>query len=337
MKAKQTQRKTTGRIAKNPASPRTATKTKRTVSSRVVMKPKVIRAKVKKHAKKMLVPHKENEFRPHIIRVHGLVAVLAIALLAQIVYGFLTTGQLSVLGRVSDISSVELLKDTNQARREKGLGALQVNNELSSAALLKAQDMFKHNYWAHTSPTGVEPWKWLGDAGYNYSYAGENLAKNYPTAAATVDAWMNSESHRANILNGHYVDVGFAVVDGTLDGQNTTLVVALYGAPATEAVASAETAGDRQGVHFVAPATAGGSSNPLSYFGVAVLSLSPVTTAMLGLMAVVAIVGAVAHHYRRKLPKSWRQNWKKNHGMYTFWGMIALGVMIILATGGGSI
>lgn len=337
MKAKQTQRKNTGKITKKAAPKQTRARTARGIASHVVTKPKTVRAKVKKHAKKILVPHKENEFRPHLIRVHGLVAVLVIALLAQIVYGFITTGHLSVLGRVSDISSVDLLKDTNIEREKQGLTPLRMNDALSSAALLKAQDMFKYDYWAHTSPTGVEPWKWLGDTGYNYSYAGENLAKNYPTAVATVDAWMNSASHRANILNKQYVDVGFAVVDGTLDGQNTTLVVAMYGAPVAATITSAEAPVDAQGVRFAAPATVSGNTNPLSYFGVAALSLSPVTIAVLGMLAVVAIVGAVAHHYRRKLPKAWRQNWKKNHGMYTFFGMIILGALIIFATGGGSI
>ncbi|MFS8119533.1 MAG: CAP domain-containing protein, partial [Microcoleus sp.] len=51
----------------------------------------------------------------------------------------------------------------------------------------------------HVSPTGVQPWVWINDTGYNYDTAGENLAKNYPSTQATVDAWMASPVHRANI------------------------------------------------------------------------------------------------------------------------------------------
>ena len=79
------------------------------------------------------------------------------------------------------------------------------------------------------------------------------------------------------------------------------------------------------------------NQKPFEYFGSAIQSLSPVTVIVLILFAVVAAVGVAAHHYRKKLPKSWRQSWKAHHGMYTFIGMISLGVLVILATGGGTI
>src|SRR3990167_10231633 len=78
-----------------------------------------------------------------------------------------------VLGYASDISVSELLDYTNQRRAEAGLGPVTLNSKLSSAAQFKANNMFKENYWAHTSPSGIEPWKWILDAGYDYSYAGE--------------------------------------------------------------------------------------------------------------------------------------------------------------------
>ncbi|MDB5180333.1 MAG: hypothetical protein JWO54_91 [Candidatus Saccharibacteria bacterium] len=296
-----------------------------------IKKPQTVRAKVTHHAKRILVPHKGNNFRPHLIRAHGLVAVLIIAILAQTVYSFTTAGNFQILGRTSDIQTVDLLIDTNKERQADSLGDLKLNDQLSQAAFLKAQDMFTHNYWAHTSPSGVEPWKWFGDTGYNYSVAGENLAKNYPTADATVDAWMNSTSHRENILNGKYVDVGFAVVDGTLDGRATTLVVAFYGAPVTFAAVQGAT----EPVSFSTPKQQG--SNPLEFFGSALQSLSPVTIAILAVLAIVAIVGAAAHHYRNQLPKAWKKSWRLHHGMYTFIGTLMLGILIIIATGGGSI
>ncbi len=317
--------KTTQKQSKNTSRARTT-----------VTKP--VSKRVAHHARTLLVPHKTNDYRPHLIRLHGIIAVLVIALLAQVVYGFATTGQLSVLGRAADISTAELLVDTNKERQDQGLSTLTLNDQLSQAAYLKAQDMFANNYWAHVSPSGVQPWKWFGDVGYNYSVAGENLAKNYPTAPATVAAWMGSETHRANILNGAYNEIGFAVVDGTLEGQSTTLVVALYGTPATAAAVEGQVEGSTvQPGRFAVSTVSDGSTGPVTYFGSALLALSPVTIMVLGLLAVVAIVGVAAHHYREKLPKTWKKSWRLHHGMYTFVGMISLGILVILASGAGQI
>ena len=284
-----------------------------------------------------MVPHKGNHYRPHLVRLHGITAVLVLAVFMQLAYGLFTSGRLEVLGRVSDISSAELLADTNTERVKDSLPSLKINDELSKAAFLKAQDMFANNYWAHTSPTGVTPWKWLGDSGYNYDVAGENLAKNYPTSQATVDAWMNSETHRANILNGKYQDIGFAVVDGMIDGRNTTLVVAYYGAPATvAAVEGASDATNDAQVVYAAPIEQG-IGNPLTYFGSAIQSMSPATLGGLTLLTLVGAVAVAAHHYRQKLPVAWRKSWKLHHGMYTLIGTVGLALVIVLATGGGQI
>ena len=284
------------------------------------------------HLRRALVPHKGNHYRPHLVRLHGITAVLVAALFIQLGYGFFTAGRLEVLGRVSNISASELLTDTNAERAADGLENLKVNEELSQAAFLKARDMFANNYWAHTSPSGVTPWKWLGDAGYNYDVAGENLAKNYPTAKATVAAWMNSETHRANIMNDKYQDIGFAVVDGMLDGRDTTLVVAYYGTPASAAVEG--TATERS--VFAAPVS-NSVGNPLTYFGSALQSLSPATLGVLALLSIVAMVAVGAHHYRNKLPVAWRRSWKQHHGMYTLMSVVGLALVIIFATGGGQI
>lgn len=287
---------------------------------------------VRKHLKHALIPHKGNHYRPHLVRLHGITAVLVLALFIQLGYGFFTSGRLEVLGRVSNISVSELLTNTNEERAKDGLPALNVSEELTEAAFLKARDMFANNYWAHTSPTGVTPWKWLGDAGYNYDVAGENLAKNYPTADATVAAWMNSETHRANIMSQRYQDIGFAVVDGMLDGRDTTLIVAYYGTPASVAVE-----GSNIERAVFAPPVSNSVGNPLTYFGTALQSLSPATLGVLAMLTIVAMVAIAAHHYRRKLPKAWRQSWKQHHGMYTLGLVTGLAVLIVFATGGGQI
>jgi hypothetical protein len=124
----------------------------------------------------------------------------------------------------------QLLTDTNAQRKAAGLQPLTLNPELSAAAAAKASDMFAKNYWAHNSPTGATPWDFIIGSGYHYTVAGENLAKNFSDSQAVVDAWMASPSHRANIVKPTYEEIGFAVVNGTLNGEETTLVVQMFGA-----------------------------------------------------------------------------------------------------------
>lgn len=117
----------------------------------------------------------------------------------------------------------------NSKRLEANLQPLVLSPELSTAANQKAGDMFDKNYWAHISPTGTTPWYFITQAGYEYVYAGENLAKSFDTADEVVAAWMNSSTHRANILKPEYTEIGLAVMNGKLSGEETTLVVQEFG------------------------------------------------------------------------------------------------------------
>jgi hypothetical protein len=89
--------------------------------------------------------------------------------------------------------------------------------------------MFGYNYFAHTSPQGVNPWHWFNKANYNYTYAGENLAMNFVEAEDAMQAWMNSPTHRDNIISKNYTEIGIAVGVGKIDGVDTTIVVQLFG------------------------------------------------------------------------------------------------------------
>lgn len=135
-----------------------------------------------------------------------------------------------VLAYASEMSRGALTNATNSARAANGMGGLVLDSQLNNSAQMKAEDMAAKNYWAHVSPDGTEPWYFFGQAGYSYVRAGENLAYGFSSSQATVDGWMNSTSHRANIL-GNYADVGFGIVnvpDYQSSGQQT-IVVAHYG------------------------------------------------------------------------------------------------------------
>lgn len=135
-----------------------------------------------------------------------------------------------VLG-VASFSASEIISLTNVQRVQNGLGPLTYNSLLASAAAAKAQDMFTVNYWAHNSPLGKTPWVFITGAGYKYVYAGENLARDFNDAPSVVNAWMNSPSHRENILDANFKEIGVAVESGKLTGIDGILVVQMFGTP----------------------------------------------------------------------------------------------------------
>jgi uncharacterized protein YkwD len=136
-----------------------------------------------------------------------------------------------VLGYASDINVADLLKYTNKKREENSVPSLRLNDKLSAAAQKKAKDMFEDGYWAHVAPDGTEPWDFIVGENYEYIYAGENLAKNFSTSKEVVEAWFKSPSHKSNLIGVNYDEVGFAVVNGVMDGYETTLVVQMFGNP----------------------------------------------------------------------------------------------------------
>ena len=185
-------------------------------------------------------PSKENQYHPHILRVSGVSIMLALIAVQPLAYNLVTAHHVQLIDYATDITSSELLSQTNQQRQANGIASLSDNAKLDSAAAAKAADMFAKDYWAHNSPTGETPWDFITAAGYSYSAAGENLAMDFSTTSGVIAGWMGSPEHRANMLNTTYKDVGFAVVNGTLTGEQTTLVVAEYGAPAKATPAPAK-------------------------------------------------------------------------------------------------
>lgn len=129
----------------------------------------------------------------------------------------------------SQITVNSVLNLINQDREEQGLSDLQKNNLLMKVAQDKLDDMVANHYFAHTSPAGKTPWYWYEKDGYNYQYAGENLAINFLTAENQNRAWMKSPEHRKNILNPHYFQTGIAVGVGKVDGHNSMIAVEEFG------------------------------------------------------------------------------------------------------------
>lgn len=174
------------------------------------------------------VPRHSNNNKARIIHSPLLAAIAGLAILFQVTISHPRVGGL-VLGYASNIKVEDVITSTNQKRLQNGVGEVKVDADLTAAAQAKAADMFSKNYWAHVSPTGTQPWFFITQAKYSYLVAGENLARDFNDSGAVVEAWMNSPTHKENLLNPAYKDIGIAVVNGKLGGVSTTLVVQMFG------------------------------------------------------------------------------------------------------------
>lgn len=128
-------------------------------------------------------------------------------------------------------SIAKLFNNSNIQRDKQGVSLLATSTKLMRAAQLKAEDMAKNGYFAHTSPTGVNPWYWFYEAGYKPELAGENLALSRTLDSDIVKSWMNSEGHRKNIVNGAYTEMGIGIAKGKYAGRDAYYIVQLFGKP----------------------------------------------------------------------------------------------------------
>ncbi|HKC04927.1 MAG TPA: CAP domain-containing protein [Patescibacteria group bacterium] len=187
----------------------------------------------------LFFPHESNNQKAKILH-SGSLGILAVLLVAfQLVLNIVPSSLPRVLGYAANISPSEVIRLTNQQREAVGLNAVSENHVLDSAALAKGNDMLAKGYWAHFAPDGTSPWSFFSSFGYKYRYAGENLARDFADAGSAVNAWMNSPSHKENILNPNYKEIGIGVVEGSLAGVDTTIIVQFFGTPANSAPAIA--------------------------------------------------------------------------------------------------
>jgi len=196
--------------------------------------------KLKEALRHYFVPHERNDYKPHFFREISITVILSATVLL-----FAASAGTSFLLRKTNLGAAVLpavlIDLTNQSRTGNGELALAKSSVLETAAGLKANDMAQKSYFAHTSPDGVTPWHWFAVAGYNFIYAGENLAINFNESSDVENAWLASPTHRANILNGQFTEIGIATKDGMYNGMPTTFVVQEFGTPLSFTVSAPET------------------------------------------------------------------------------------------------
>ena len=110
----------------------------------------------------------------------------------------------------------QVLNLVNKERRSQGLSALSLSAEAQQAARVRAKEIVSS--FSHTRPNGTSCFTVLNEIGAKYTSAGENIAKGQKTPEQVVEAWMNSPSHRANILSSKYTKLG---VGCYFNGSNT--------------------------------------------------------------------------------------------------------------------
>ena len=171
------------------------------------------------------IPHRDTHKKAHLISWEALLIYVLFFIGLQVGFSVVSYTKPGILGISANLDQKKLIELTNNEREKKGLTPVSENEALNKAAELKAKNMFEENYWAHFAPSGKTPWDFILGSGYKFTFAGENLAKNFYSSEDVVVAWMQSPTHRDNLLNANYKDIGIAVVEGILNGQKTTLVV----------------------------------------------------------------------------------------------------------------
>src|SRR3989338_8557952 len=161
--------------------------------------------------------------------------LIAILVIAIVVLGFYFPSDLFFgLRNPAAIISSLIVDLTNKYRSANKVSLLTVNPLLAQAAKLKAEDMAQRGYFSHLTPEGRDFTYFLNQVGYNYKYAGENLAVNFFDSIAVTDAWIKSSSHRDNLVKDKYTEIGVASAEGLFQGRPSIFVVQYFGTPALD-------------------------------------------------------------------------------------------------------
>lgn len=195
---------------------------------------------MKETLKNYFIPHEGNGHRPRFFAGENTIFVISTALFLEILFLVNIFWILPRTDYVATILPGVVVNLTNRSRAESGESALKTNSVLARAAQMKAEDMARRGYFSHTGPGGEEPWAWFDRAGYEFSHAGENLAINFVDSEDVVRAWMRSETHKQNILNGSFSEIGIGVAKGEYEGRDAIFVVQFFGTPKASAAVRQE-------------------------------------------------------------------------------------------------
>ncbi len=174
------------------------------------------------------IASEENNYCPPVLSFKAFLIYSLTLLLLRILLGTLPASS-------AGVESETLMTLINQERISRNLATLTTSLPLLDAAREKSQDMIDRDYFAHIDPDGNYVWARIIKHGYTpYRILGENLALDFATSEGMVKAWIDSPTHRANLLHPDFIDQGLGALYGDYQGRYTNLTASLFGALATQ-------------------------------------------------------------------------------------------------------
>lgn len=194
--------------------------------------------------RQIFIPTPKNQYKAWLIKSQVIIPLTILLILINVVSSYSYFRHQKVKGTQSDLTPSEIIALTNLERKKAGVPLLTPNTLLSEAAEKKAQSMVSAGIFDHYYESEgelINPWQFILESGYEYFHAGENLGKDFSQSTTLVQAWMDSPTHRENLLNPDYTEIGVAVVQGPyLDKDETTLIVQLFATPVSAVEAGLE-------------------------------------------------------------------------------------------------
>jgi len=190
--------------------------------------------------REFFLPTDRNGYVPRGLSRSAFVVYVGVIVIALLAPRYAVWSQLATLAQPALYGPSDVAAFVNAARTSVGLPGLADNPKLDAAAAAKVEDMFRLQYFAHTSPDGRRPWSFFSAEGYRYQAAGENLAIDFLTAADAQAAFMASPTHRANILNPLYTELGVGVGQGDFHGRPSIIIAQYFGRPVPVVPTSSE-------------------------------------------------------------------------------------------------
>jgi hypothetical protein len=187
--------------------------------------------KVLKNLRNYFIPNAENEFQPKILKPKAAIFIFLLIIIIENLFFLISYSFIPYSEFLANLIGQTIADLTNSSRLNYNILPLKINPLLSQAAQLKAEDMAQKGYFNHVSPDNITPWYWLDRVGYKYISAGENLAINFTDSEEVVKAWLNSETHRQNILNQNFTEIGIGIAKGTYQDKPAIFIVQMFGTP----------------------------------------------------------------------------------------------------------
>ncbi len=170
------------------------------------------------------IASESNDYRPGALSYKAFLIYGLIILLFRLILGVLPAHSAAV-------ESQTLMDLINTERSSRNLTVLITNASLLTAANQKSQDMIDRDFFAHIDPDGNYVWPKIMTAGYGqYKILGENLAVDFSTSEGMIKAWLDSPTHRANLLHTDFLEQGLVALYGDFEGRYTNLTTSLFGA-----------------------------------------------------------------------------------------------------------